>query len=671
MFPDGREVPQPVGSAIPYGFRDIPQIPYHNYTRNAQEGYMRNELVYACVEMRATSAAEPRLVVYRKNEKLTDHPVQALWDRPNPFMDRYAMTAGMIMFRDIGGNSFVEKVRNRLGKTVELWQLRPDRVFIIPDNDVYIAGYQYRWGPDTFYLPQPDVIHFKNRHPMDEFYGMPPLAPLAARVDLDNWMRDFTRAFFLNAGVPAGMINVKHAMEAQDRELLRTKFRQEYGGPAGWHQALVIDGGEASYTPMGMPMGARGLAMPELDEINEARICMAYGVPLSLIGARLGMSSSSYGNRRQDETNFWELTLVPLYVELAATLTRGLKDEYEDGPDAFDRLAFDMSDVDALQGDQTELHKRWREDMLAGGITREEFRKYSGYPTAVDGKTWFMPMGAMQTGLGDSTANIEASGGGAGGVNTPSAESPTNKLNRGNEGSRDNAGSKMLDEKLVSSNGHHCCSAKTVFGIHSGVYLLETKDVTRRWLLDFKQYVSNDNRAEQIMSQLEQVDVAGEPVVGEDTGSLSGTGKTPGLTDTYEAVDIDWHMSFTDAPKSPAIGKAKPGAKEAVQWFLDNGLEIYFSCGGLSNPTTGPILEANMRGYLAELGFNPHDERFHFRAKPRTLAVIDDRAVVADDWDAIRAEVERRWRAAESPGSGATVEHRVWDEMHNDTQTLK
>ena len=72
--------------------------------------------------------------------------------------------------------------------------------------------------------------------------------------------------------------------------------------------------------PVLSQMGQRGLVVPELDEINEARLAMPFGVPLSIIGARLGMASSSYGNRKSDREGFWDETLSPLYKELAGPL---------------------------------------------------------------------------------------------------------------------------------------------------------------------------------------------------------------------------------------------------------------------------------------------------------------------------------------------------------------
>ena len=101
------------------------------------------------------------------------------------------------------------------------------------------------------------------------------------------------------------------------------------------------------------------------------------------------MNSSSYANRQQDEENFWQLTLVPLYREMGAALTRGLvmngpnnRPEYTD----IDRVEFDMDDVRALAEDQDALSTRVLEQLAKGAIGLKEARVKLGYPDEPDDK---------------------------------------------------------------------------------------------------------------------------------------------------------------------------------------------------------------------------------------------------------------------------------------------
>ena len=50
-----------VGATVPTWQDGVPQSPYQsNYNRFVLEGYSSNEIAYACIEMKATSAASVR-----------------------------------------------------------------------------------------------------------------------------------------------------------------------------------------------------------------------------------------------------------------------------------------------------------------------------------------------------------------------------------------------------------------------------------------------------------------------------------------------------------------------------------------------------------------------------------------------------------------------------------
>lgn len=403
-----------VGSAFPSWEDGKPQDQryWHNYYRYALEGFGQNEIVFACVEELATSAAEPRLVAVRKmgggkTEQLHDHPILELFERPNPFMSRYQLIASLIMYRAIAGNAYLAIERSQAGKAVELWSLRPDRVFVIPDKTVRIKGWEYRLETQTYEIPATDMIQSKTRNPLDEWYGLPPLAVCAPRVDTDAMMRSFTLAFFRNAGVPAGLLNITKQVSKAERQLIRDQIRGETGGPQNWHQLMVLDNTEASYTPMGMPLGASGIVLPELDEISEARIAMTFGVPLELIGARLGMVHGNRSTTLAARGTFWDETLVPLYLELASDFSRVLQPEYEGTSDAFDYLEFDLSTVKALQEDNDAKHKRVREDVAAGLYSVQEGRAELGREPEYEPDALLM----LSRGMEPMLAKVAAEGG--------------------------------------------------------------------------------------------------------------------------------------------------------------------------------------------------------------------------------------------------------------------
>lgn len=376
-------------SPVPQYMSGTARLSDARYQTYAREGYMANELVYACIEELSTSAAEPSMMAKVGGAWVKEDRVLTLLNAPNPFMDRFEFWATIIMHRSLAGNAYALKVRSGSGRVVELWLLRPDRVRIVPDSVSYIRRYDYDMGNGQMMpIPVNDVIHFKNRHPLDDFYGMPPLMAISGRTDIDNFMRDFVKSYFMNAGVPGGILSVKQALTPSQRDEIRNRFRETVGGPRGWHEMLILDNSEATFTPMTQQVGTRGLVIPELDEIDEARIPMVFGVPQSLIGTRTSYQNGGYANKRAEEQHFWTGTLTPLYKELAGPLNLRL------APDFFgvQEIMFDLSDVEALQEDIDLVSNRIIAQVNGGLLSWEEGREKLGLPaTPPSGHRFFIP----------------------------------------------------------------------------------------------------------------------------------------------------------------------------------------------------------------------------------------------------------------------------------------
>jgi hypothetical protein len=92
------------------------------------------------------------------------------------------------------------------------------------------------------------------------------------------------------------------------------------------------------------------------------------------LGIPIGMESSSYANKRQDWQVFWDLTMSPLLSTLAGEVTRKLVPDFG----GIDEVAFDLSDIKALQEDVDQLHKRHRDNLAAGIESWQEAREAIG-----------------------------------------------------------------------------------------------------------------------------------------------------------------------------------------------------------------------------------------------------------------------------------------------------
>ena len=111
-----------------------------NYEILSTEGYEKNVTVYSCINEIAISAAGIPFTLSRKSKgkngpqpQSEDHPLLKLLRRPNPTQGGATFFAEFSSYLLLHGNSYMERVGPDRGPPSELWNLRPDRIKVIPD----------------------------------------------------------------------------------------------------------------------------------------------------------------------------------------------------------------------------------------------------------------------------------------------------------------------------------------------------------------------------------------------------------------------------------------------------------------------------------------------------------------------------------------------------------
>jgi HK97 family phage portal protein len=394
--------------------------PDRSYANAADAGYRQNELVFACIQEYITSASEAILQVGNDDEDgnlvpTTNQRALQLVAKPNPSMDTVAFLEAMHMQLLIGGNVYLFTPRSAIGTISGMYWLRPDRIRIIPNQMTgEAAAYRYTLNGQPYIIPAEFMGHHKTTDPLNDWYGLGNLQVLAKMVNLDTDATDFARSVFENKGVPAGFLKVARRLNTQDEaDQIRRNWHARFAGKANWQRIGVLDE-DASYEQLAPKMGE--MAMPDLRNVTESRICAAFGVPPIVVGAKVGLESATYSNYAQAKESFWEETLLPAYKRAAAFFTRALSDT----PDFRGmKFGFDFSEVRALADDQKEIAEvvRLRAD-TAGILIR------AGYEANSVTEALHLPEGLVHTGLVPVTVQGEQL---AEGSNTMSALLPATR----------------------------------------------------------------------------------------------------------------------------------------------------------------------------------------------------------------------------------------------------
>ena len=390
-----RKEPGDIAVAVPLNY-DVGQATYPDasFESFATEGYGKSEIVHACIRELAVSAASPRYYVQAPATgggavEITSGLLYDLTSAPSPTSDWYSFIENLVTYLMVAGNSYVLKERNRSGKVSALYQLRPDRVRII-GGDHGAEGYVYTVGGKDYPIPREDICHLALPNPGGDLYGVSPLQVLARNVNLDLNMTDFAKVYFQNAGVPSGLLKLKRRLNTQEEaSVIRSRWRSQFGGRNNFHRVAILDE-DADYVPMAH--SPKDMALPELHDLTESRICAVFGVPAILVGANVGLQRSTYSNYREARMAFHSETLEPMVNRILRHVNRNMFDEYPGN----ETLTVDWAEMRSGLDDREAMTSRVT-GLFAGGIvTLNEAREQLGLEAVSDGALRRIPAGIFE-----------------------------------------------------------------------------------------------------------------------------------------------------------------------------------------------------------------------------------------------------------------------------------
>jgi HK97 family phage portal protein len=355
-------------------------------TSSLQSVQLRNELVYACIDTKATAALDPQLVVQQQvtrkgkttYETLDAHPMRQLLVRPNPDMTEVDLMKAAIVSWDVSNprRFFCEKVTKGSILT-ELWPLDPSQMKPLPSrtNSQEQIGYVWGNGANRKEYSFDDLLI--RRAPA--WYDPPPLISALGATESDSAQTDYIRSFFENGGIPPGILKYNMPLRQEQRDEIRDRWRMAYGNRLGRQHDIGVLDTNVEYQKTGSNLDE--LASQTLRSVAESRICMVFKVPPLIVYAYVGLIRATYSNLSEAWAGFWDATMSPQFKEWRVFWQWALLSEFENEVDIRSgriRLDYDMSRVSALQDDVDLIQKRARDNYQAGGISLNEYRTAIG-----------------------------------------------------------------------------------------------------------------------------------------------------------------------------------------------------------------------------------------------------------------------------------------------------
>jgi HK97 family phage portal protein len=351
-----------------------PQWTQRNYAALAREGFAKNPVAYRCIRMIAEAAASVPLVVFESGARATDHPLQALIDRPNPEQSAPDLLEAFFGALQTSGNAYLEAGLDDHSQPTELYALRPDRMTAVPGPDGWADAYDYQAGAAKVRLRRDGagflpVLQLKLYNPTDDHYGFSPLEAAAVAIDMHNAASAWNKSLLDNAARPSGALvytNKDTADRLSDEQFdrLKAELSDTYSGALAAGRPLLLEGG-LDWKPM-------SLTPADMDYINgkhaaAREIALAFGVPPQILGVP---GDNTYANYKEANSAFWRQTVVPLVERAARAISAWLSPKF---PGAILR-----PDLDLVPAMSVERDALWARLQAATFLTDAERRRMAG-----------------------------------------------------------------------------------------------------------------------------------------------------------------------------------------------------------------------------------------------------------------------------------------------------
>ena len=365
-----------------------------NYRDLAREGYEHSTWVFACINALTRQTAYVRPLLYRERrggamEELDTHPILDLLSRPNDeqALEKFIEEAYATYL--VSGNAYIERVGLENRPPLELYVKRPDRMKVYAGNaEQRIGGYDYQINGEKLRFKPWQILHLKTWSPLDDWYGLSPLAAAARGVDVFNAGQAHNLALLQNGARPSGAwVNSSTMTDDQFRRLREQIDDATRVNNRG--RPLLLEGG-ISWQELGV--NPRDLDFLAGQEDAARQIHAAYGVHPVLTG----LQSGTFENQREAIRNLVNLTVFPFLDMLFGELTRWITPAYGEGF----RISFDKNAFPAFSDDESELMTRARDAYRDGIITLNEARAMIGYESVDEGEVFaFTPRSGNEMNL--------------------------------------------------------------------------------------------------------------------------------------------------------------------------------------------------------------------------------------------------------------------------------
>ena len=382
----------------------------------SQATAMTVSTVYGCVTRLATDLARCTPSLYRKNEDgskeyVTDHPVCALFDRPNRQQTWFEWSRDVWTGQILRGNGFSPIRRNRRGDPIELIPVNPDAVMVLETaqgsifyNVNRIGLWQIAMLQDfPIAIPSEDVFHLRGLS-FNALVAVSTIGLARDAIGLSTALEQQGARWIGNGARPSTWLKTSKTLSEPAAKRLKTQFEDLHAGYQNTGRTVVLEDG---VEPVPLQLTSVDLQYIAQRGLQAEEVCRFFGVPPHKVGIASDVRGASQNLAAQDQD--YVNSAITHRVVMFEQKFRTTFDLDKEG------LFVELDLSQLLRADVMTRANASRLNILSGKTTQNEERLADGLPPKPGGDRLLVPTnmaaeGSDITGTAPDGAGRPASG---------------------------------------------------------------------------------------------------------------------------------------------------------------------------------------------------------------------------------------------------------------------
>lgn len=324
--------------------------------------------------------------------RATGHAATLL-DDPHPDMTPYELWRLVRVHRLLWGNAYVRKLRDQLGRVVELWPIHPGRVRVGRASETGLKVYAIDGGKEV--LGDRELLHLPGMG-YDGICGVSPIRAARQSIGLGMAAEEFGARLFGSGSLATGVLQTEQRLTSRQADQLADRWKAKRTGLGSAHSTVVLDKGAKFHQLTIPPQDAQFL---ESRRFQIVEVCRWFGIPPFLMFET--EKSTSWGTGLEQQALGW--VKFDLSGDLTSIEQRVTKHVLSPGP------VYARHNVEALlRGDSAARAAFYKALWEMGALSTNEIRAYEEKGPVEGGDTRYRPLNMGELGTTDNQASQEA-----------------------------------------------------------------------------------------------------------------------------------------------------------------------------------------------------------------------------------------------------------------------